>query len=106
LHVEIFLRHFDVTAEYRMTYSASSVEITERSDIPVSMKVVAHVATVTDQEVTQLPPLYDRIDPEALDAVVDSAAKRQSQLTIRFTYAGQQVTVNADGAVSISENDK
>lgn len=65
------------------------------------MKVVQRVAAVTDQEVTQLPPLYDAIEPEALDSLIKSDATNSSALEIRFTYAGQRVIIDGRGAVSV-----
>lgn len=65
------------------------------------MKVVQRVAAVTDQEVTQLPALYDAIDPEALDSLIKFVATRSSALEIRFTYAEQRVIIDGRGAVSV-----
>lgn len=67
---------------------------------PVSCKIVHRVAALTEQEVTQLPPLYDTIDPDALDRLVHSAETTTTSLSIQFTYAGQQVTVATDGTGS------
>lgn len=67
----------------------------------VSTKVVQHVAEVMDQEVTELPPLYDTIDPEALDSLIKSVETSPSSLEIRFTYAGQQVIIDGRRAVSV-----
>lgn len=65
------------------------------------MKVVQRVAGVTDQEVTQLPPLYNAIDPEALDSLIESDVTSLAPLEIRFSYAGQRVIIDGRGAVSI-----
>lgn len=65
------------------------------------MKVVRRVAAVTDQEVTQLPRLYDAIDPEALDSLIESVVTSPASLEIRFTYAGQQVIIDGKGGISV-----
>ncbi|UHQ98421.1 hypothetical protein HYG81_20870 (plasmid) [Natrinema zhouii] len=65
------------------------------------MKVVQRVAAVTDQEVTKLLPLYDAIDPEALDSLTESVVTSPASLEIRFTYAGQQVIIDGRGTVSV-----
>jgi hypothetical protein len=70
------------------------------------MKVVERVAAVTDRETTKLPPLYGTIDPELLDAVVGSVAADSSSLTIQFTYAGQQVTVDGEGVIRVTSTDE
>lgn len=84
-----------------MARRVSPARTGERSAAPVSTTIVRRVATATDQSILELPTLYDTIDPEALDAVVDSAGPESSPLEIRFTYAGHRVTVDGDGAVTI-----
>jgi len=74
---------------------------TRSVDIPVSMKVVQRVAAVTDQEVTKLPPLYDAIDPEALNSLIEPVVTTRASLEIQFTYAGQQIIIDGRGAVSV-----
>ncbi|WP_126664482.1 HalOD1 output domain-containing protein [Haloterrigena salifodinae] len=67
----------------------------------VSMKVVKRVATASDREASQLPPLYDTIDPGALDALVNSATAGPSSLALRFEYEGYLITVDGSESVSV-----
>lgn len=60
------------------------------------------VAAYTNREIVDLPPLYYSIDPDALDAVVNSMEGGH----ITFDYAGHMVTVNASGEVSIESLDE
>ena len=76
---------------------------TESVAAAASTKVVRRVAAVTDREVIQLPPLYETIDPEALDAIVDSVSTDASSLVCRFTYEECRITVDGSGAVSVEE---
>lgn len=72
-----------------------------RENVPpdsVSVNVVQRVATTTDRETTELPPLYDTLDPEALDALVDSLTVSAS---VEFVYSGCRVTVDAAGNISV-----
>lgn len=48
-------------------------------------------------------PLYDAIDPEALDEAVRSASDRGSGLRIEFVYHGYDVVVESTGAVHVAE---
>lgn len=53
------------------------------------------------------PPLYEAIDPDALEAVV---ASMQSQPTepagrLEFAYSGYDVTVTEEGGVSIASRE-
>lgn len=64
---------------------------------PVAERIVQAVADSTDDDALELPPLYDTIDPEALDALVT----RISDGEVSFNYAGQRVTVQSDGTVVV-----
>ncbi|WP_434530208.1 HalOD1 output domain-containing protein (plasmid) [Haloarcula sp. NS06] len=65
----------------------------------LSERIVCRVATTTNSDVTELPPLHDSIDPNALETTVE----RMSDGAISFRYAGYEVTVAQDGAISLEE---
>lgn len=78
---------------------------TSRSiEIVVSTKVVQRVAAVTDRTVIELPPLYKTINPETLDAVIDSATMDESSLECRFAYLGCQVSITGSGTIHVENN--
>lgn len=77
---------------------------TQSIETAVSMKVVERVAAVTDRTVTELPPLHETIDPEALDDVIDSATPDESSLECRFTYSGCRISITGSGAIHIESN--
>ena len=62
--------------------------------------VVRNVADANGVETGELPPLYDAIDPDALDGVVTTMSAGE----ISFTYAGQNVTVTSTGAVDLASH--
>ncbi|MDR9431077.1 MAG: HalOD1 output domain-containing protein [Natronomonas sp.] len=64
-----------------------------------SERIVRTVATEADSDPVELPPLYDAIDPDALDALVD----RMSNGTVSFAYAGYEVTVRGDESIDLDE---
>jgi hypothetical protein len=66
----------------------------------LSIKIAQRVAAVTDQEVRELPPLYDTIDSDLLESLFNSAGE-SSSLEIRFTYAGQRVIIDESEVVRI-----
>ena len=73
------------------------------ADETPSEAVVTAVAAATGKTVVPtaersetLPPLYDSIDPEALDALFSSAETRSRECTIAFTYEGYSVVVEDD----------
>lgn len=64
-------------------------------------RIVETVATTKSVDPLDLPPLYDSIDPEALEKLVD----RMDEGEVVFTYAGTEVTVTEDGSVDVVEGD-
>lgn len=75
---------------------------TERES--VSEGIVTTVAEAADVEPRDLPPLYDAIDPDALDEVVRPTVTPGggSSITVAFTYAGYSVTI-CEGEISLTE---
>jgi|AntDeeMetagen134_2_1112570.scaffolds.fasta_scaffold23907_1 hypothetical protein len=77
---------------------------------PVSERVVDAVGGERDADPTDLSPLYDAVDPEALDALFSTAQGEpttagDSARQFTFTYEGFVVDVTADGAVELSPAD-
>lgn len=48
-------------------------------------------------------PLYSAIDPDALDALFARAPDESSVRRLRFRYLGHDVTVEADGTVTVTD---
>lgn len=70
---------------------------------PASVAVVTAVATATETDPLELPPLYSVIDPDALEDVVHSTARERpgDDTIVTFEYAGHAVTVNGHGTVLV-----
>ena len=64
---------------------------------PIVEQVVANVAQVSDTDALELPPLYDAVDPEALETLVATLGHGE----VSFDYAGYSVTVDSSGSVSL-----
>ncbi|SFP27790.1 MULTISPECIES: HalOD1 output domain-containing protein [Halolamina] len=60
-------------------------------------RVVKSVATTTETDPLELPPLYDAIDPDALAGVVDGMNRGH----VVFAYAGCTVTVTDEGSITV-----
>ena len=69
----------------------------------LSTTVVTAVAKAADTDPTSLPPLYEAIDPDALDKLLGgglgSSGSQDGYLT--FTYADHSITVHADGEIVV-----
>lgn len=74
----------------------------------ISHAIVAAVADTADCDPLELEPLYNYIDPDAVNAIFQSCSGQeheQTAVTLEFTYSTYQVTVTADHVrVTDSEN--
>ena len=70
---------------------------------PISQTVVLAVAEATGDDPMELPPLYDTIDPDALNKLFGDRIDGAERLggSFEFSYAGCEVTVRADGTVDV-----
>jgi hypothetical protein len=82
-----------------------SIQKSRDGDVPVyqvdldefgrstSCVVVERIAELTDQDPETLDPLWECVDPEALDSFVDHASESSAPCQISFRYEGYTVTV-------------
>ena len=73
------------------------------SCIDPSTAVIETVAAATGREPTSFGPLYESVDPDALDALVtaDKVPVGDPSLAVSFTFADQHVTVRASGELIV-----
>jgi hypothetical protein len=64
-----------------------------------SEAIVLEIAERTDVNPVDLPPLYERVDPEALDSLVQGPGS----FYVTFEYTGYEVTVSETGCIAIHE---
>lgn len=85
---------------------ATSIGV-ERSlaDEPVSRTIVAAVAAHTGTDPLELEPLYDTVDPDALDSLFGTG-EDQSSTRVAFTYCGCDVVVSTDDGVRVERADR
>lgn len=72
----------------------------------VSERVVEAVATAAAVDPLSMEPLYDSIDPDALDAVCSSGTGRgagSNDVEVTFSYLGFRVTVHAPDRITVEE---
>lgn len=80
-------------------YSPEDGERFSIADDPPSRAVVQAVASIEGIETLELPPLYESIDPDALDALFRGDADGR----ITFTYNGYTITVLQNDQVIVQE---
>lgn len=62
--------------------------------------VIEAVAHERERDPTELPPLYHTIEPDALDGIISPAGDPQD-IQLTFNYAGCEVTVTGEDAVTV-----
>lgn len=65
-------------------------------------QIVTTVAEVTRTDPLQLPPLFDAVDPDALESLFAPTTTGTRLGTIEFPYAGRTVTVEFDDGATIT----
>lgn len=72
-----------------------------------SRAVIEEVAASEGVEPADLEtPLYEAIDPDALNALLGGPSRyTEAPLYVEFTYAGYDVRVSSEGAVSVSRRE-
>lgn len=75
----------------------------EWSSTSPSAAVIETVAVAVDRDPTTIAPLYESVDPDALDAVVqsDGGPTNTDTVTVTFVFADRQVTVHSTGEVVV-----
>ncbi|MFB6171889.1 MAG: HalOD1 output domain-containing protein [Haloarculaceae archaeon] len=67
------------------------------SETPPSYAVVETVARADGTDPVDLGPLYEQVDPDALDALLADARG----VAVTFPFAGHEVTVGSDGVIEV-----
>ena len=85
--VEVYRTEYDLEADDDLCYA-----------------IVRAVGAVTDQEPTAAEPLYDSVDPDALQTVVRSLRESGGAVeegSVEFVFSGCHVRVRADGLLEL-----
>ena len=75
----------------------------EWASTPPQIAVIETIAVALDRETTALEPLYEFVDPDALDALLRSndSSATPNDITVTFSVADRQVTVHSSGDVIV-----
>lgn len=77
-------------------------------DDGVCPELVRVMSELLEADVTELDPLYQIVDPDALERLFAPSANPQSRLngSVRFEYHGYPVVISANGRGYIYERDE
>lgn len=72
-----------------------------------TIAVVNAISAASETEPTALPPLYDAINPDALNALFESHDSHpdRSELRVEFSYNGFSVVVRDGPQVTVREDE-
>lgn len=85
------------TTDHDVAADLAAAAPSSPEDARPSVRVIEAVAAATDENPLEMAPLYDAVDPDALDALLgDDAA-----VGVEFAYAGCEVAIGRDGAVAV-----
>lgn len=70
----------------------------EGAERAISELVVEKVADVTGRDPLDLTPMYHSIDPDAVDALVESL----SDGVIHFTYENLEIEISSSGEIALT----
>lgn len=71
-----------------------------------SVAVVEAVAAAEDVAPAELDPMYDEIDPEAIDRLFTGGSDGRPSAILRFSVSGWRVFVRGDGAIRVCDPDR
>lgn len=84
-----------------MTETTSGELTTTCRDEQVSETVITAVAAATDADPLEMDPLYETIDPDALDRLC-RPSDASPTLQLQFSMAGCEIEVRGDGTVTVT----
>jgi len=90
--LEIGLEYEPATGTYHTYHEPGS---------SITTTVLRGVATLSETDATEMEPLFETVDPDALDRLVESFPADQ-QWNMVFSYHGYDVSIEASGRVELS----
>ena len=78
-------------------------ESSSDDSVSPAIAVVRSIASATGRQPHELAPLYDSIDPDALDALFEHARDRSASTGVSFSHDGVEVElcVSPDGGLTV-----
>lgn len=84
--------------------TAPSIALQDHTTQDVTQQVLTAIATREGTSPVDLDqPLYDAIDPDALNALFSGPTP---PVSVQFTYLGYEVVVRGDGTVDVTDADQ
>lgn len=91
---------------YRGCTPVFDTEYSVDSDRSAAEVIVNAVATAAGVDPTDLPPLYEFVDPDAVDTLFDHEGTGDASTLLCFQFDGWNVFARADGDIRICDSTK
>ncbi|WP_081443517.1 HalOD1 output domain-containing protein [Haloterrigena turkmenica] len=85
-----------------VTDSGSTIFVEEQTNESASQAIIRGIAAVKGVPPRNFQPLYDSVDPEALDGLLEHSRRHSTDTSVEFTHDGCSVLVRSDGEITIS----
>ena len=90
---------------YRSCKPVVDSEYSSESDRSPSDAVIEAIAEAAETDPIELPPLYNYIDPDALDQLIEKHGRVSSQKTVlSFRVETWNVFINSDGQIRVCDS--
>lgn len=81
------------TEQYRADYDTLTV--------PPSLALASALSAAMEAEPTEIDPLYESIDPDALDSLVVHPTRSSEPITINLSVEHFEATISSDGVIHL-----
>lgn len=87
-----------------MSDGGTTIEIESEPNEPTTRTILRGIAALKGVDETNLDSLYQDIDPDALETLVEHADERDRELRLKFSFEGCTVTVREDGYIRLAHD--
>lgn len=70
-------------------------------DTELSIAAIEAVAAVSGRDPTEIEPLHESLDPDALDALFQSGRETTVDGTVSFSFADHRIVAHGDGELVV-----
>lgn len=95
------MTEYEATTETDSYRDAEPVDDWRSDGVPPSVAIVEAVADATGRDPTELPPIQESVDGDALDVLLAPRTENERRLRLEFAYDDVHVTVWRDGTIDV-----
>ena len=67
---------------------------------------IAHgLSEIEDNPVTEIPALYDYVDPDAINRLMEIAHESNQDVTVHVSIEDYEISVDSDGTISLRDSE-